>query len=160
MHQPWTTHLKQSHVMCTFLSGCNPKFNCIFLWFPLVYDCCGSYARDLHSPVHACASDSCFYWSKSVSVLQKEIRRDKSQPHMLGFPITEGILMCDFWAPLKLETAISVYESMYLPLTMTLFCFTHEISWFAICERSVIFLVRENIRDQIMIPSNVNHKHS
>lgn len=50
-----------SHAASDLFSGCNPKFMCIFLWFSLVYDCC-SYARDLHAPVHACASDSCFYW--------------------------------------------------------------------------------------------------
>lgn len=102
----------------------HPKFTCMFLWFPLVYDCCRSYARDLHSPVHACASDSCFYWSKSVSVLQKEGRRHRSQIHILRAPVNQGVLPCAFCVALKLQIATSVYESLYL--YMPIFCVAHK----------------------------------
>lgn len=47
------------HLNCGFLLF-------IYFWFVLVHDCCCTYARDLHSPVHSCASNSCPYWSKFI----------------------------------------------------------------------------------------------
>lgn len=117
------SYLWQFRVM-SFVVVCNPKFTGMFLWFPLVYDCCRSYARDLHSPVHACASDSCFYWSKSVSVLQKEGRRHRSQIHTLRAAVNQGVLPSAFCVALKLQIATSVYESLYL--YMPIFCVAHK----------------------------------
>lgn len=64
-----------------------------FASFCLVHDGCCTYARDLHSPVHSCASNSCPAWSKSASSLLVHVKvclvsislREQSRDHLFVF---------------------------------------------------------------------------
>lgn len=69
-------------------------FICVFFVCVSVHDCCsrcGAYARDLHSPVHSCASNRRPCWSKT----QMHVYSVYSHQQSVDFSPKEDIITAD-----------------------------------------------------------------